>query len=109
MLKTTASSTLARSVRTRIDKNELDIDGGSSISDDRINDRIKNLSKSTKVKKSLETDFLTFRAKKAFSYIQKAFIKALIFRDFDLKCHIQIKTDTSGYAIVGVLSQMVLD
>ena len=48
--------------------------------------------KSTKLKKTglsdikanSETDFLTSRAKKAFIYLQKAFTKVLIFRNFDL-------------------------
>ena len=48
--------------------------------------------------------FLTSRAKEAFIFLQKAFIKTLIFRHFDLKRHIQIETDILGYAISGVLS-----
>ena len=37
------------------------------------------------------------------------FIKALIFRHFDLKCYIQIVIDVLGYAIKGVLSQLTSD
>ncbi len=58
---------------------------------------------------SSRTDFLTPEAKKAFIYLRKAFIKTLILRHFDIKCHIRIKTDASGYAIGGVLSQMTSD
>ncbi len=54
-------------------------------------------------------DFLTPEAKKAFIYQQKAFTKALILRHFDPKCYIQIETDTLGYAIDGILSQIILD
>ena len=69
---------------------------------DGISRCIKNLStitKSTRSKKSdlskvkfakvnSKTDFLTFKAKKTFIYLQKAFIKAPILRHFDLKYHI---------------------
>lgn len=54
--------------------------------------------------KSFETDFFIFRAKETFIYLQKAFIKALIFRYFDPKYHIQIKTDGLRYVIDRVLS-----
>lgn len=54
-------------------------------------------------------DFITFGAQKAFIYLQKAFIKTLIFRHFNPECHIYIKTNTTRYAIGNVLSQMTLD
>ncbi len=53
---------------------------------------------------SFKTDFLIFRAKKAFIYVQKAFTKGLIFRHFDSECYIHIKTNVSEYGIGGVLS-----
>ena len=56
-----------------------------------------------------EPKFLTPDVKKAFNYLRLAFIKALIFQHLDLKSHIQIETDVSGYAIGGVLSQLNLD
>ena len=37
------------------------------------------------------------------------FVKALILYHFDLKCHIRIKTDASGYAIDEILSLLTLD
>ncbi len=54
-------------------------------------------------------DFLTFKAKKAFIHLQKTFIKALILGYYNSKYYIQIETDTSKYAIGGVLSQITLD
>ena len=53
--------------------------------------------------------YLTTGAKQAFTQLRQAFTKALILQHFDLKCHIRIKTDASGYAIGGVLSQLILD
>ena len=38
-----------------------------------------------------------------------SYYKAPIFQLFDLKCHIQIKTNTFGYTIGGVLSQLILE
>ena len=51
--------------------------------------------------------FLTFGAKKAFNCLKETFTKALIFRHFDLECYIWIKTNTLGYAIEKVLSQLI--
>ena len=50
-----------------------------------------------------ELNFLTPNAKKIFNYLQLAFIKTPILRHFDLKSHIQIKTDALGNTIGGVL------
>ncbi len=58
---------------------------------------------------SFRTHFLTSKAKKAFIHLQKAFTETLILRHFDLECYICIESDTSGYAINGVLSQMTSD
>ena len=55
------------------------------------------------------TGYLTPGAKRAFTQLRQAFIKAPILRHFDLECHIQIETDASGYAIGGVLSQLTSD
>ena len=55
------------------------------------------------------TGYLTPGAKQAFTQLRQAFIKALILRDFDPECHIWIKTDASGYAIVGVVIQLTLN
>ena len=53
--------------------------------------------------------FLIPSTKKAFNLLRQAFIKALILRHFDPKCHIQIETDPSSYAISEVLSQLTPD
>ena len=49
---------------------------------------------------------LTSNARIAFIQLRKAFTKAPILQYFDLKCHIRIETDVSGYVISGVLSQL---
>ena len=49
---------------------------------------------------------LTFAAREAFNYLRLAFIEAWIFRHFDPKYHIYIETNTLGYAIGSVLSQL---
>ena len=51
--------------------------------------------------------FLTPDARTAFNRLRLAYTEAPIFWYFDPKCHDRIKTDTSGYAISGVLSQLV--
>ena len=54
-------------------------------------------------------DFLTPRAKLAFTKLRQAIFKAPILYHFDPEHHIRIETDASGYAIGGVLSQLTLD
>ena len=85
---------------------------------DRANRTVVNSSKNEKSRNSTcvpnigaieESNFLTPNAKKAFNHLRVAFIKAPILRHFNLGSHIQIKTNTSGYAIGGVLSQLHLD
>ena len=84
----------------------------------RADKTVVNLSKNKKSKKLThvpnigamgEPNFLTLNAKKVFNYLRLAFIKALILQYFDLKNHIWIKTDASGYTISEVLSQLNLD
>ena len=60
-------------------------------------------------KRSSGAEFLTSRAKEAFSRLQKAFTKAPILKHFDPKRYIRILTDASKYAIGGVLSQITLE
>ena len=55
------------------------------------------------------TDFFTLEAKKVFTYLQKAFTKALVLHHFDLECHICIETNTSKYVVNRVLSLITLD
>ena len=53
--------------------------------------------------------FLTADAKRVFTKLRQAFVKALILNYFNPERHIQIETDASGYAIGGILSQLTLD
>ena len=55
------------------------------------------------------SNYLTADAKKAFDQLRQAFIKALILQHFDLEQYIRVKTDASGHAIDGVLSQLTND
>ena len=52
-------------------------------------------------------DFLTLEAKLAFTELRQAFVKAPILHNFDSERYIRIETDASGYAIGGVLSQLI--
>ena len=67
MLKTTAPSVPARLARTRVDGNEPDTDASGEIGSGRIDDRMVNLSNSTKKKKSSGTGFFTPEASLAFT------------------------------------------
>ena len=53
--------------------------------------------------------FLTSGARKAFTKLRQVFVKALILNHFDLEYYIQIETDTSGYIIGRIFSQLILD
>ena len=89
--------------------------------DDKVDDEVgkkgwnlsksKNPSKSknSSMSKKIELSFLTSGARMAFTKLRQTFIKAPIFHHFDLKCHIRIETDASGYAIGGVFSQLTSD
>ena len=64
----------------------------------------KNLFKS---KKTIRLDFFTPRARLTFTKLRQAFVKAPILYNFNPKRHIRVETDTSGYAIGGVPSQLI--
>ena len=49
-------------------------------------------------------DFFTLGTRLVFTKLRQAFVKALVLYHIDLKHHIQIEMDVSGYAIDGVLS-----
>ena len=57
--------------------------------------------------REVETSFFIPKARLMFIQLKQAFIKAAIFYHFDPKCHIWIEIDASGYAIGGILSQLV--
>ena len=108
MLKTTVPLAQTRPAHTRVNKNESGLDGSRGVSGGRIDDRIVNLSSFTK-KKSSGTGFLILKASLSFTQLKKAFIKDSILYYFDPKCHIRIETNTSGYVIDGVLSQLTTE
>ena len=95
--------------RSRNNNNEVD---GDEVEDDEVVTKVqklfkfKNLSKS---KKAVGSDFFTPGARLAFTKLRQAFLKAPILYYFDPERHIRIETDALGYAISGVLSQLILD
>ena len=62
-----------------------------------------------KSQKTVGLDFFTLKVKLAFTKLKQVFFKAPIFYHFNPERHIQIETDTSGYTISAVLSQLTLD
>ena len=112
LFKTTGSSKLAPKA-FRADNNKI-VGGDGS----RGNKTVVNLFKNEKSRKSTHVsnieatrkpNFLTFDAKKAFNHLRLVFIKVPILQHFDLKSHIRIEIDASGYAIGRVLSQLNFD
>ena len=73
----------------------------------------KNLTKSKKLCKSKKMvrslDFLTPRARLAFTKLRQVFVKAPILHHFDSKRHIWVEMDKLGYSISGIFSQLTLD
>ena len=111
-MKTTESSKSAPKAFSADDDKVVSGGGG------RANGTVVNLFKNEKSRKLTrvpnigatgEPNFLTSDAKKAFNHLWLAFIEAPILRHFDLKSHIRIETDVSGYAIGRVSSQLNLD
>ena len=103
----------SRARRDGIDGNEMDdveVDGGE-VEVDEGGKKGRKTSKSKKLSKSktVRSDFLTPGAKLAFIELRQAFLKAPILHHFDPERHIRIETDASGYAIGGVLSQLISD
>lgn len=56
------------------------------------------------VELSPQSGFLTLKARLAFAKLRQAFIKALIFHYFDLKCHICVQINALGYIICRIFS-----
>lgn len=54
-----------------------------------------------------EIRFFTPKTKKVFIYLQEIVIKALNLKYFNLKYHIKFETNVWGYAIRGILDQIV--
>ena len=94
---------------SKVDNGEVD---GGEVEDDEVGKKVQKLSKSKNLSKSKDMvglDFLTPKAKLAFTKLRQVFVKALILHYFDSKRHIQIETDVLGYVIGGVLGQLILD
>ena len=53
--------------------------------------------------------FFTANARKAFTELKQAFVKAPIRNYFDLERHIRIETDAFGYAIGKIFNQLTSD
>ena len=82
-----ASSTSISLAYTKINQKELGTDGGSSISDGRINNKIVNMSSFMK-KMHFGVGFFILEASLALTELKKTFIKAPILHHFDLEHHI---------------------
>ena len=105
MLKTSSATRSLKNLLLSIDMAEVDefgVDGGGDHKDEAVR-------KSPSKNLNGVTGYLTPDARRAFTQLKQAFTKVPILRHFNPECHIQIQTDASGYAIVGVLSQLTLD
>ena len=78
------------------------------VEDDKVRKKVQKRSKSKNLSKST-LNFVISGAKIAFIELRQAFLKAPIFHEFNPEYYIRIETDASGYAIGGVLSQLILD
>ena len=95
--------------RSKMDDVEVD---GDEVKVDKVEKKGWKTSKSKNLFKSKKMVILNFfipRAKLAFTELRQVFFKTPIFYHFDPKCHIQIETDISSYAISRVFSQLTLD
>ena len=102
MLRTSSATKSSKNLLLSIDVAKVDEAGISAKGDceDETVERLpsKNLNRAT--------GYLTPNARRAFTQLRQIFTKALILRHFHPEYHIWIKTDMSGYAIGGVLSQL---
>ena len=85
------------------------VSGGGGRTNETVRNSSKKLTHMPNIGAIGEPNFLTPNAKKAFNHLRLAFIKAPISRHFDLKSHIRIEINASGYAIGKVLSQLNLN
>ena len=100
--------------KSEIDRSGMDdveVDGGE-VGDDEVEKKGRKTSKFKNLSKSIKTvrsDFLTPRARLPFIKLRQAFVKTPILYHFNPERHIRVETDTSGYAIGEVLSQLTSD
>ena len=95
----------------KLDGNRIDDNEFVDEVDDEVGKKGRNPTKSKNLSKSKKTElrFLTSGARRAFTKLRKAFIKAPILYHFNLERHIWVETDVSGYAIGKVFSQLTSD
>lgn len=92
--------------RGKIADNEVN---GNEIKDNEVKEE-KNYWKTSKSKKTVRfTDFFTFEVRLLFTKLRQIFVKAPILYNFNLDCHIWIKTGISEYAIDRIFSQLTLN
>ena len=105
----------AKQDTNKLDESEVDSDefDGGEVEVDEVGKKVQKTTKSKNLSKSKKavgpSNFLTPRAKLAFTKLRQAIVKALILYHFDPECHIRVGTDVLGYAISGVLSQLISD
>ena len=88
------------------------LDDGSGIDDVEVDGdevEVEEKGQNSSKSKKIESGFLISGARKAFTELRQAFVKAPILHHFDPGRHIRVETDASGYAIGGVLSQLTSD
>lgn len=103
MLKIIIPLTLIKSSYTRSNENKLNKTDDSNMDNGKINNKIANLSKSTK-KISFRVGFLAFKASLTFIQLRKRFTKALILYYIDLEYYIQSEINVLSYTIDEVLN-----
>ena len=108
LLKTTKLSDELAPKAFKANDNKV-VGGGSSRVNETVMNSSKKLTRVLNIEAIEEPTFLTLNIKKVFNQLRLAFIKAPIFRHFDLKSHICIETDASSYAIGRMLSQLNFD
>ena len=64
--------------------------------------RAKNLNNQSRA-------FFTLRARKTFTKLKQMFVNTPILNHFDLEHYIEIETNTLGYTIDAILSQLISD
>ena len=107
IFKTIGSSDLAL---RELGTDEIVRSGGKA-NDRNLSKKFKNAKSEIqmRVRTTEEPTFLTPGTKEVFNQLRQVFTKAPILWHFDPECHIRIETNTLGYAIEEVLSQLTFD
>lgn len=99
MLKTTLGAPNSSSIRRSMKAGTSRVDDGDEFSSRKEGRNLLKIS-------FFKMCFLTLKARIAFIRLRKTFIKVLILYYFNLKYHIRIETDMSGFSIDGIISQL---